>query len=259
MHKDDAVASVGRHRLYRSQLNQFLPKGVSAEDSTKLALQYINSWASEQLFLDVAEKQLSKEEKDVTTELEDYKKSLLKYRYEQRYINERLDTSVTEAQIEEYYDNNRSKFRLETPVVKASFLKISKDSPNLDILRHLMTSRDEDDVHLADSLAYMSARDYTDFDYRWVEASRLAEKFGIDYVSMLSRMSHSFIEGSDSEGNLNLAYVFQMIGEGEYAPVEYSSARIKDIILSARKHSLVSTLEQDLIEKARDEENFVIY
>ena len=87
----EVVASVGRARLYRGDLNKALPSGLSAEDSTRLAHQYINTWASDIIFLDVAEKQLTKEELDVTKELDDYRKSLLKYRYEQRYINDRLD------------------------------------------------------------------------------------------------------------------------------------------------------------------------
>ena len=50
-----------------------------------------------------------------------------------------------------------------------------------------------------------------------------------------------------------------MIGAGETAPVAYCEDRIKDIILSGRKHQLLTTLEQELIEEAKLRENFVIY
>ena len=52
------------------------------------------------LFMDMAETELSKGEKDVSREIESYRRSLLKYRYEQKYVNQRLDTAVTEADIE---------------------------------------------------------------------------------------------------------------------------------------------------------------
>ena len=98
---DEIVAQVGMEKLYRSDIDEVVPKGLSPEDSVRLASRYINSWASEHVYLKVAQEQLSKSEMDVSKELEDYRRSLLKYRYEQLYVNERLDTTVTQDDIEE--------------------------------------------------------------------------------------------------------------------------------------------------------------
>ena len=87
---DEIVAQVGQEKLYRSDIDKVIPKGIVPEDSVRLSRQYINSWASDRVYLKIAEQQLSKAERDVTVELEDYRKSLLKYRYEQLYVNERL-------------------------------------------------------------------------------------------------------------------------------------------------------------------------
>ena len=51
VHDDQVVAKVGGERLYRSDLDKYIPDGTSPEDSSALALQYINSWATEHLFL----------------------------------------------------------------------------------------------------------------------------------------------------------------------------------------------------------------
>ena len=50
-----------------------------------------------------------------------------------------------------------------------------------------------------------------------------------------------------------------MVKSGEIPPVEFCEERIKDIIVSGRKHQLLTTLEQDLIEDAKAKENFEIY
>ena len=50
-----------------------------------------------------------------------------------------------------------------------------------------------------------------------------------------------------------------MIKAGEIPPVEFCQERIKDIIISGRKHRLLTTLEQDLIEDAKAKEKFEIY
>ena len=56
-----------------------------------------------------------------------------------------------------------------------------------------------------------------------------------------------------------MAYVVDLVKKGEPAPLEYCADRIRDIILSARKHELVSGLEQELLNDARNKEKFVIY
>ena len=50
-----------------------------------------------------------------------------------------------------------------------------------------------------------------------------------------------------------------MIRKGEKAPVEYSAPAIKDMIISARKQALISGLERDLLNDARENGNFIIY
>ena len=152
------VAKVGSHRLYASELASYIPDSASPEDSTRLALQYINTWASDQLFTDVAERELSKSEKNVDSELEDYRHSLLKYRYEQKYVNQRLDTAVTKAQIEKYYDDHAENFKLSLPIAKAVYMNISADSPNLEIIKKKMRSDKPEARIEADSIAFACYR-----------------------------------------------------------------------------------------------------
>ena len=140
IHDDQVVAKVGKNKLYKSEVERFIPNMVSPEDSARLAEQYINSWAMDLLYLDVAERELSKGELDVSVELEDFRRSLLKYRYEQRYINDRLDTLVTDEQIRSYYEEHQSDFDLKRPVLKVRFVDVMKDSPKLNTILRMMSS-----------------------------------------------------------------------------------------------------------------------
>ena len=136
--KGEVVAKVGDVKLKMEDLQKVIPNGISADDSVAFARQYINSWALDQVFLNVAESQLSPAELDVSKELEDYRKSLLKYRYEQLFVNERLDTAVSEDKVQQYYDEHSDEFVLERPVVKARFLSISSKSPMKDKIKKKM-------------------------------------------------------------------------------------------------------------------------
>lgn len=259
LHDDDAVAVAGSETLYRRDLESVIPKGLSLEDSTRLAMQYINTWASDRVFLSIAEKQLPKSEKDVTKELEEYRKSLLKYRYEQLYVNQRLDTAVTDDLIEEYYQAHQDKFVLERPVVKARYLRILSDSPIIEPMRKKMSSDKVDDLVEADSLAYSSAMKYTDWQNRWIDAGALAREFGTDWKTMLSNRKGNWINQTDTTGITHMAFVADMVSAGQVAPLEYSAGKIKDIILSSRKQALINGLERDLLNDARENGTFVIY
>ena len=256
---DAVVARVGEHRLMRSELAAYIPAGVSSEDSLALAQSYIKSWAEELIFLDMAEKHLSAEEKDVTKDLEDYRRTLLKYRYEERYINDRLDTLISDEEVRNYYREHMDKFLVERPLLKARYMIIPADSRSLKTIKELMSSDDAMDAIAADSLAFTAALRYVDSSDAWMDAILLARDLGTDEVSMMSALRNRTIEFKGDDGLLRVAYVVDMVQKGSPAPLDYCEERIKDILLSARKHELVGGLERDLLNDALAKGKFVIY
>ncbi len=256
----EVVAEVGTSKLYRSDLEKVIPRGISSEDSVRLSMQYINSWAADLVYLKIAEEQLSKAEKDVSKELEDYRKSLLKYRYEQLYVNERLDTAVTDDLLEDYYAKHQDKFRLKRPLVKARYLCIASDSPSLEPIRKRMSSQDPEDVMEADSLAFSSAIRFTTWNDRWVDVTVLAGEFAMDYGTFLAGIDRKgWIERKDTLNLTRAAYVYAVSPQEDVAPLEYCVPMIRDMIISARKQALVNSLERDLLKDARENGQFVIY
>jgi len=261
IHDDEVVARQGKNRLYISELNAVLPQDISQEDSVRLSLQYIHSWALENLLQNIAQEQLSKEEMDVDRELEDYRKSLLKFRYEQRYINDRLDTLITRQEVESYYESHKESFVLELPIVKARFLDIMKESPERDRLKKLMASNDYEDLALLDTLAYSAALRYEEHSEEWMSILKLARLFGTDYLTVLSKLGpDKYIEiEEEDKGDVKIGYVCSILRQGSIPLVEYCEQKIKDIIISNRKHELLSTLERDLLDDAIANDKLVIY
>ena len=256
---DGVVARVGKHQLKRSELAEYIPAGVSSEDSLALAQQYIKAWAEELLFLDMAESRLSKEEKDVSKELEEYRRTLLKYRYEERYINERLDTLISDEEVRAYYQEHPDKFLVERPLLKTRYMIIPADSRSLRKIKELMGSNDAMDAIAADSLAFTAALKYVDSSDNWMDAILLARELGTDEVSMMQALSGRFIELKGDDGNLRVAYVVDIVRKGNPAPLDYCAERIEDIILSTRKHELAGSLERDLLKDALGKGKLVIY
>ena len=259
VHDDQPVAKVGREKLYRSEVESMIPDMISPEDSAGIAEKYIRLWAMDRLYMKVAEEQLSKSEIDVSDELESYRRSLVRYRYEQRCLNDRLDTLITDAQIREYYLANQEDFELSRPLLKLRFVDVMKDSPDKDEILRLMSSDEYDELELADSLAGKSALRYFDNSDSWMDAGELSRYFGVTVEEMLDAMDEDMIViEPEGRGDILAAYVCDMINSGT-APLEYCSPAIRDIILSNRKHELMASLERDLLEGALDSKQLVIY
>lgn len=259
VHEGDVVAKAGSHKLYSSEIESMIPHDLAPEDSTAFVHQYINLWATEQLYQDIAEKELGKADKDVSKELEDYRRALLKYRYEQSYVNQRLDTTITESQINKYFDFHKDQFTLSTPIVKARFAVIGTKSRYMSEIRKHLAVEEDGPIETLDTLAVASTLRYLDYGEKWIDASVVAREFGMDYNSFLSARRNGYVEKSDGEGNTLIAYVRDIVNGGQPGPVEYYSERIKDIILSTRKQALLSSLEENLLKQAKAEGKFEIY
>lgn len=259
VHDDTLVAKVGKNKLFISEVARYIPDYVSSEDSLNLAMSYIYSWASEILYMETAQEQLSKEEMDVTADLEQYRRTLLKYRYEQRYVNDRLDTLVTQPQIDRYYKEHQDNFKLERPVLRYRYLAIPKNCDRKDLLLKLLASSDEEDLAELDSLSVSIALKYVDRSQEWSDILLLAKDSDVNYEKLLSNMSGSYITISDpSSLEEKIAYVCEIKSSG-IAPEEYCKAEIVSMIQNDRKHKLLSSLEQDLLQDALEHKKFVIY
>ena len=255
----EIVARVGEAKLMMEELQKVIPNGISPEDSSLLAKQYISSWALDHVYMEVAESQLSESERDVSQELETYRRSLLKYRYEQLFVNQRLDTLVSEEQINDFYEKNSERFVLKQAIVKARFMSLPSDSPNLKMIQKKMGSDDPADVMEADSMAYLSAFKFATWDDAWIDAATLAKEFGAESSSVIASLKKGWVERTDTNNVKSLAYILDITPSGKMAPVEYSAPFIKDMIISARKQTLLSTLEQDLMKDARESGKFEIF
>ena len=256
--KGDAVARVGKDVLYRSDIEKLNIKGFSREDSIRMVERYIQSWAKNRLLVDMAESHLSKADRDVEAQLEEYRQQLLVYRYEQQYVEQRLDTVVTEAEYRRFYEDNPQSFETHVPLMRGVYIRISDNSPNLNPVKSLYRSRVEEDRERLRQLCYTSAEKYYVFD-DWVSLEVIALDSGMELQDM-SRIldSRSYMESS-TMGYTCLISVTDYVPAGSLAPYEYCRPRIRDVILSRRKQELITSLERNLLNDAIGSDKLIIY
>ena len=175
------VAQVGESYLFQEEITELLPPNYSQEDSTNIVKRYVDNWIERKLLLKEAESKSGIDQKELEERLEDYKYQLLVHAYKQNYVNEYLDTLVTEPQISTYYEENKANFELKQPIVKAYFVKVKLNTPQtqLDDLRKWMRSDLEpssDETEKLKSYSYGFAASYFLQDDKWLPISELVAK-----------------------------------------------------------------------------------
>lgn len=105
--KDDKpVAAIYDKVLYQSDLQGIMYDGISTNDSLVRTKVFIDNWIRRQLLIHQAENNLDKSELDYVKEIEDYRNSLIIYKYESMLIAQNLDTVVSDEEIEKYLKDN---------------------------------------------------------------------------------------------------------------------------------------------------------
>lgn len=250
--KGDRVAQIGRAALYKTDIEKIIPRGISPADSANMARQYIDSWAIRQLMLQKAEEQLPKSDKDVAQLLEEYRTQLLVFRYENKFVEERLDTIVSLQEREEYYSLHPELFIGKNGIFKGRMIKMHNSSPNLSMVRGLAKERDIDDLEALEQLAYDAAYKYSNYNNDWVDLNIVAKDMGfaLDQVQKSLAKDGTTVSELKDTVYTNVLQTLEYVGPGEVTPFEYNSEKIKDIIISKRKQELLLNLQRDILNDA---------
>lgn len=253
------VAKIGNKSLYYSDIKAIIPKNISKEDSLKMIEQYIYSWAGENLILMEAESELSKDEKKgIERELSNYRNSLLAFKYEKKYLDQRLDTLIREEECMSYYHDNTQNFINNYSIIKGRYIRISTASPSYQMIKSLYRSTDYRNIVRLDSLCSTSAEFFTNFNESWVTLPVVAKELKRDLESLESELNKNDYAEYERDNKAYLLVVYERVAPGEITPYDYNRNVIRDAILSKRKQELILNLEKRLLQDAISNDKLII-
>lgn len=258
--QDQKVAAVGREVLYRSDLEKVVPSGAAPQDSARMAEQYINSWTMGRLLLAEADSYLSKEEKSVEeAKVAEFRQNLYTFKYEQSRIAEMLDTVVTLEAAQEYYSDHREEYVSQCSVIRGRVIRISTKSPYYASIRDDFRTTDPETLAGFEQTCRTYAESYSDFGGKWVPVTALAREMGADVAKCEADIAKSSAFEKDIDGSHYLVFIQGRTAPGEVSPLEYNLDAINEIIISRRKQDILTSLEQELFDKALAKGKIKIY
>ncbi len=252
---DKLLAKVYNKSLYLSALEGVVPEGVPKEDSALMVAAYVQRWAREQLLMYEAERNIPKD-LDIDELVRNYRASLVRYNFEEQLIAEKLDSIVSEPELQAYYENNKDQFQLESMILKCLLLKLPGNEPdnNFNKLWNSRNPADEAKLKaLAEQKAVMALLDRNKW-YKLEEIAALLPKGTLTSDNIGSRR-----EGTLKDGDFRYYYRVLETAQGKStAPFDYVKLQARRIILHKRKQDLLERWKEDLYQRELKRENIII-
>jgi len=254
-----AIARANNSYLYLDDVKDLVPQGTSSKDSLERLNKYIDNWVRESLVIQKAEDNLTDEQKDVEKQLQDYRNSLITYIYEKELVQQKLDTTIDNQEIEEYYNNNRNNFELKDNIIKVVYVKVNKKAPGINKLQKWYKSDNLKDRELLAGYCHQFAENFYLDDNSWLLFDDLLKEIPIQtYNKELFLQNNRFVEVSDSSNS----YFLNIKGfkiRNSISPLSFEKENIKNIILNKRKLQLIIKMKEDIYNDAANNKKIEIY
>ena len=253
---DKLVSRVGENYLYESEIPDF----SLYEDSLIRKKVFIDSWAREKILFDLSLVNLDQKSIINLDELiERYKRDLYINSYKDILINSMVDSIISDSEINEYYDKNLNKFKLNEDLIKFRFVKIPLDNINLNKIRNGLIRYSSFDMELIDSLSFQLAS-YNLNDSLWITKRDFFNQ--VDFVNYENQKKYvkkgQLISKRDSM-YVNLLFIDDILQANSVAPRSYLTDRIKSTIYNNRKILLIKELNKEIINDAIKSKKYELY
>ncbi len=253
---DKLVSRVGENYLYESEIPDF----SFYEDSLIRKKVFIDSWARENIFFDLS---LVNLDQKLIINLDElvgrYKRDLYINSYKDILINSMVDSIIIDSEIDEYYDKNLNKFKLNEDLIKFRFVKIPLDNININKIRNGLIRFSSFDKNLIDSLSFQLAS-YNLNDSLWITKRDFFNQ--VDFINYENEKKYvkkgQLISKRDSM-YVNLLFIDDILQANSVAPRSYLSDRIKSTIYNNRKILLIRELNKQIINDAIKSKKYELY
>ena len=259
---DDSVpvARVNETYLYFDDIKDLTPEITSKEDSTLIVQNFINRWATQQLFVDGAMLNLSYEKQEAFNRLVvQYKNDLYTKAYIEALVKRSIDTLVKTQEAEMYYDNNKEVFKLNEELIKFRYIHVNENIIDYNNIKKKFERYNSEDKKILDSIS-IQFKSYSFNDSIWIKLSQVIDKIPAvtpENKNQLLKKSN-FVQLKDSLG-VYLMQINDVLLRNDTAPLEYVKPTIDQIVINKRKLELIRELEKDITKDAIKNKQFEIY
>lgn len=240
---DVLLASVEERKMYFSDIEGMI-SASNAQDSLAQLNSFIEAWLSRNVVLNEAEKNFP-QDLDIDKLLDDYRSSLILHNYRQSLIQKDLDTIITKAQEEEYYNNNKDQYLLAESICKARIVKIPDNAKRIERFYRNWKKNDSTSIekYIDENAIFDTAK-----DTEWHSIDHF-----LAFLPEKKFKARDFSKKSDiQKHNDQFEYFIKVIDykdQNEIPPLSYVREQMRKVIIHQRKKDLLDKIEKNLYQK----------
>lgn len=254
----DVIARVNDDYLYASDIPG-LTRGLKGKDSTEALKNYAGNWVRKKLLLKKAEENIPEDDIGITKKTEDYRSTLLLYEYEKALINKRLDTAVTQKEMDDWYEKVKNGFPLEKDVYLLMFIKLKKDAPDMDNIRKWVNKQDDDETaRKLNGYCQQFATSTVLGQGIWYDKDNVLKNFPLSENDMaVLSYSKTFREFKVPEGTWFIK-IGDVMKNGQPAPEQFIHEQIMKAIIEKRRLQLIEKIYDKIYQDGVKSKSFEI-
>ncbi len=240
------IAQIGNRKLFENELKQIIHPENSSADSAALANAYIDQWVRDQLLMREAARVFSSDF-ELEELVEDYREKLLKFKLEEKILEERYDTVVTDLQLQAFYNQHKERFVRDEPLYKCWLVKFPANTEGRATFRRDWnadrTGEIEKFVQKEGVVYELDSENW----YTWDHILSWCPSFSEERARSVKNQRKVM---DNVEYHLK---VLEIIDKGDISPLTFVKMQLKLMILHQRRQDIIASYKQELYEKGLED------
>ena len=252
------LARYGDDYLYLSDIKHTLPKELKNADSVAFIDSYIKKWIMDKLMFEKASLNISDDQDDIEEKVEAFRQSLYVFKYEQRLLSEKVNSKITDEEVDVFYKEHQLEFVLNENIIKPYYLVFPSKIIEPSKIIKLVNSNKENDYDELKDYCYKYAVTFL-MPEKWISAGSLINEMPDKNINFESSLrSHQVISQKDTS-NTYILKAYEFVPSGNVAPIDYVVNDIKQIIVQKRTQELQKSLRNKMFDDALKRNQIEIY
>lgn len=254
------VVQVGKDFLYREDLEAVMPVNLGKEDSVRFAEEYIKNWLEDALLYDKAEGNISDNDR-INKLIESYRRALIVHAYQDALVKQELADSVTDEEVERYYEQNKGLFVAEAPLVQGLYLKVPLHAPHLNQVRGWYKKNSQEAIDRLEKYSVANAVSYEYFYDHWKTVKSIQSRMPLPDAAETDPayfVKNKNIEVKDT-AYCYFLHVENVVQKNEQLPLEHARTGIKETLINLKRVEFINKVKEDLYREATEDKSIIYY
>ena len=246
-----SLVEVNGVHLYKDEVD--LQFAASAhDDSVAFVNEYIERWATEQLFYNKATDNIASTS-EIERMVENYRKSLILNIYQDKLVEQHLKPSISLAEVLHFYNSNKPLFDADEPMFKGLLLVLPAKAPSLNKVRKWCLDMSPEAMEVLETYSAENALVYEYLMDRWYSFVDVVKHTPLTESQLMDRLSRKSTIEFKEDDKIYFVCSDTILREGDTMPVELVTAEINELLLNSHKADFIKRKKKDLFEEAKAE------